>query len=340
MSDQALELLSASTPRRSNEAFFSAEHGEQQEWVPCPLCGADDSEVRRTAHDRLFARPGRYHVVRCRRCGLQYTNPRPTFDALGRHYPPDYFCYEPPESFRGARGFFLRSVAERVIERRIELIEGVRGRLEPSTRVCDVGCSYGLLLAGMKQKRGCDVVGVDFNPEMVEHGARRGVQIVPGTLKEARFDAERFDLITMTEYLEHEPQPYEVLGECRRVMKTGGHVVIEVPTIEGRAARWFGNYWSQLDLPRHLIFFTPQSIERMLAENGFEIVHLEQFHGTIGLSLLHILGYEKVGRMSLGDILAILLATIPLTPFLRFLPEFMFVVARAVDRPALPAAVP
>lgn len=26
---------------------------------------------------------------------MMYTNPRPTFESLGTHYPDDYFCYEP-----------------------------------------------------------------------------------------------------------------------------------------------------------------------------------------------------------------------------------------------------
>src|SRR5262245_12628789 len=91
-------------------ACFSAEDGVTQEWTACPSCFADDAAVMRTAHDRLFGLPGSYNVVGCRRCGMLYTNPRPTFESLGRHYPSDYFCYDPPESYRGLRGMVLRRV--------------------------------------------------------------------------------------------------------------------------------------------------------------------------------------------------------------------------------------
>jgi SAM-dependent methyltransferase len=323
--------------RRSGEIFFSAAHGETQEWTACPCCFADDAVVQRTAHDRLFGRPGKYSVVGCRRCGMLYTNPRPTLESLGRHYPADYFCYDPPESFRGFRGMVLKSVTQSLLERRMRMIESVTGKLESKTRVCDVGCSYGHLLGALKQHRGCEVVGVDFNPDMVDHGRKRGVPIVSGTLEESAFDRGQFDVVTMTEYLEHEAHPFKVLTECRRVTRPGGYVVIEVPLISSRGARWFKNYWSQLDLPRHLMFFTPRTLGQLLCTTGYEVVSVEQVYGSIGMSLLHLVGYENMGRMTARDIIATALATIPLVPFLPFLHEFMFVVARAVEVPALPA---
>jgi SAM-dependent methyltransferase len=321
---------------RPREVFFSSAHGETQEWTVCPCCSADDAAVARIAHDRLFGRPGKYHVVGCRRCGMMYTNPRPTFESLGKHYPSDYFCYDPPESYRGLRGMVLRRAAEGILNNRVQFIERAIGKLRPRTRVCDVGCSHGQLLAAMKRRRDCDVVGVDFNPDMVTHGRKNGVPIFCGTLEDAAFDAGQFDLVTMTEYLEHEPYPFKVLTECRRVTRPGGHLVIEVPLITSPGARLFKNYWSQLDLPRHLMFFTPDTLGRMLAANGYEIVSVEQTHGSIGMSMLHVFGYENIGRMSTRDLIATTFATIPLVPFLPFLREFMFVIARAVETPALP----
>jgi SAM-dependent methyltransferase len=267
---------------------------------------------------------------------MLYTNPRPTFESLGKHYPADYFCYDPPESYRGLRGMALKSVTDRLLARRMRMIERATGKLAANTRVCDVGCSHGQLLSAFKRDRDCEVVGVDFNPEMVGYGRKQGVPIVCGTLEDAAFDAGQFDLITMTEYLEHEPHPFRVLSECRRVTRPGGYVAIEVPLISSRGARWFKNYWSQLDLPRHLMFFTPQTLGQMLRSSGYEVVSVEQLHGSIGMSLLHVMGYENIGRMSARDIIATALATIPLIPFLPFLHEFMFVVARAVEVPALP----
>src|SRR5262249_45390757 len=69
---------------------FTSDWGEALEEVTCPLCGANESQPVLTSSDLLYAKPGVYHLVRCRRCQLSYVNPRPTFEALGAHYPDDY----------------------------------------------------------------------------------------------------------------------------------------------------------------------------------------------------------------------------------------------------------
>ena len=316
------------------ETFFSEEHGELLERIACPCCAADDAETYRVAHDRLFGRPGKHFVVRCRACGMNYTNPRPTFESLGNHYPGDYFCYDPPETLRGLKKVVLGAVIRGLVKRRIQMLERVTGRLTANARVCDVGCSYGELLAAMRKERGCDVTGVDFNRKMADYGRSRGVPIIHGTLKDAMFDDGTFDVVTMTEYLEHESDPMDVLAECRRVTRPGGYVAVEVPLISTMTARVFGDFWSQLDLPRHLMFFTPDTLTRALSDVGYEVVSVRTAPGSVGMSLLHLFGYERIGRMTATDIVATALATIPLIPVLPFLHEFMFVVARTKTVPA------
>jgi SAM-dependent methyltransferase len=315
------------------EEYFCEKRGERIERIACPVCEQDDAQNFRVAHDRLFGRPGEYHVVRCRQCGMIYTNPRPTFDSLARHYPSDYFCYELPENLTGIRRLFFGIVTRGITNRRLRLIEKVTGRLPLGTRVCDVGCSYGDLLSLLKSRRDCDVTGVDLNASMVDYCRGRGVSAVLGTLKDAAFTEQRFDLITMTEYLEHEGDPRSVLEESHRIIKPNGYLCIEVPAISAVNARLVGNYWSQLDLPRHLMFFTPATLGKLLREVGYEVVNVRFITGSVALSLLHVLGYERIGRMTTTDVLAALSATIPFLPFLPFLHEFMFLMARAVEKP-------
>src|SRR5882757_10050519 len=113
---------------------------ESQETVPCPLCGGADAKLVFHACDRLFALPGQYSLVRCESCSLAYVNPRPTFDALGRHYPDDYFAVRPPELAPA----WLRPIARTALRlqtaNRIRMAEQVLGRLATGTKVLDVGC--------------------------------------------------------------------------------------------------------------------------------------------------------------------------------------------------------
>jgi SAM-dependent methyltransferase len=309
--------------------FLNAEGGEQLEFVACPSCRADDAAPYRVSRDRLFKQPGAYRVVRCRRCEMIYTNPRPTFASLLKHYPSEYFCYLPPESLTGLRGFVAAGISRSVTERRMRTLDKLMGTLPAGTRVCDVGCSHGELLYALKSLRQCEVVGVDISQPMVARCAERGVRAIAGTLSQARFESATFDLVTMTEYLEHEGDPRSVLEECRRITRDGGHLAIEIPLISSLPAKIFGNYWSQLDLPRHLMFFTPETLQRMLSEVGYEVVGTKKLTGSVAFSLLHVLGIEGMGHLTNRDIVAWFLSSLLVFPLQPFLPEFMFVVARA-----------
>jgi hypothetical protein len=139
------------------------------------------------------------------------------------------------------------------------------------------------------------------------------------------------DLVTMNEYLEHEPDPLSVLLEARRISRSGAHLVVEVPYMGGLPSRVFGSCWSQLDVPRHLAFYTPETLEKMLKRAGYRLVHTKPFGApfSIGISVLQSLGFRKLGRLSPLEALLIALAGAPFLPLFPWLHEFMLVVARA-----------
>ena len=329
---QANSTAATGTRTRVLRNLVDPENDERQEEIACPLCGKEEREVRFQGSDIVFHRKGKYNVVRCKSCDLQYVNPRPTFASLGAHYPDNYFCYVPPEEgfplFRPILRWFLTGIQRR----RIAFLERTAGRLKPETRVLDVGCGMNDLLYSMKQTRGCVGTGLDFKEEMVAYVRDRlKMPVINGTLSTSGIAENSLDVVTMMEYLEHEPDPRKTLEEARRVMKKGAHLAIEVPDITGWPARRFREKWWNLDTPRHLVYFTPTTLSQMLDQCGFEMVRVDPFTVPlyIGSSILLSLGFTfKIEDTFVGRFLAAILG-FPLVPFLKWLPEFMFVVARA-----------
>lgn len=305
---------------------------EPLEEVACPLCRARSAEVVMHARDRLFARPGAYPIVRCRDCNLKYLSPRPTLEQLGAHYPDDYFIYRTEEEMSPLIRVLMRQLTEWRWRSYIERFEKVRGRFAPNTKIVDVGCGLNDLLASLQKRRGCQGVGVDFKPEIVEYVRnKRKMPVYQGTLHDARFADGEFDVVTMNEYLEHEPDPRGVLTEARRVTKAGGHLAVEVPFSDCLPARVFGSRWSQLDAPRHLTHFTRETLADMLKRSGYRMIHVQTFQipMVIGMSVLQALGHRKLGRASFLDRWMVSAASMPFLPLAPLLDEFMFVVAQA-----------
>ncbi|HKP57569.1 MAG TPA: class I SAM-dependent methyltransferase [Polyangiales bacterium] len=306
---------------------------EAQEDIPCPLCGEHSPKLVLYARDRLFARPGTYSIVSCSNCELRYLSPRPTLEALGAHYPAQYFIYQPAEDLPAFSRPMARFFAEARWRESITRLERVRGKLEPDARVVDVGCGLNDYLVTLKKMRGIQGIGVDFSPEAAAYVRDRlQMPVHAGTLQQANFKDGSFDVVSMNEYLEHEPNPREVLREARRITAKGGHLCLEIPHPDGLPARVFGARWSQIDAPRHLLHFSEKTLREMLRRSGFELIHTETFSipYVIGFSVLQALGHRNLGRLTAWDRTLAILVALPFILLAPWIDEFRFAVARAV----------
>ncbi len=238
------------------------------EEIPCPLCGVRDTRFIAGLTDRLGVSDLAFRLGECTDCGHVFVNPRPRLEDLGRFYPAAYWHTEASTGTPGLSGA-VRSLEARY--RRSLLAEDVRRvlRLIPTGgRLLDVGCGSGDILA-MASELGIEVTGVEFAPEAVAHAREsRGLDVRQGTLEEAGFGAGSFDVVTLWHVLEHVPDPVGTLREVRRVLKPGGHVVVQVPNYGSIQSRVFGDRWYALDVPRHLHHFTPRTLRRAFGAAG------------------------------------------------------------------------
>ncbi len=237
------------------------------ETVTCALCGSDHSSVYAVVPDLLLDRPDvTTRLVRCDACGLVYQSPRPTLDEIGEHYPPSYSPYADNRRVgritRLAHAYGMRKRCRSVT------------RLLRSGRLLDVGCATGTFLAAMRRTGKWDVVGVELSAETARLAREwHGLDVVTGTLEQAQFPDASFDVVTLWDVLEHLHDPATTLREIRRILRPGGLLVLRVPNLDSWDARLFGDSWAGLDAPRHLYVFSPDTLNALLAQSGFEPMH-------------------------------------------------------------------
>lgn len=232
----------------------------------CLLCNSDRSSILLEAPDPLPGDGGLWFAVaQCQDCGLCYTNPRPRGQSLQQFYPAHY---EPH-----------RKLAQPKAQRWWRKLRFWReARFEPSNpgsanpgRLLDFGCGSGAFLQRMHQ-RGWRVMGLDFSEKAVQRvRGERGLSAVVGTLPHPELQDGSFDVITMRHSLEHVPRPLEVLRAAHRLLAPNGKLIVSTPNIDSLPYKWFGRYWRGLDLPRHLVHFTPDTLQLMLARAGFDV---------------------------------------------------------------------
>jgi methionine biosynthesis protein MetW len=117
-------------------------------------------------------------------------------------------------------------------------------RLVPhGSRVLDLGCGTGELLAHLIRERGCSGYGVEIDDANVQACVERGVNVIQLNLEEglALFDDHSFDVVLQIDTLQHLRNAEIMLRETARVGRIGiiafpnfGHWPNRLAVLRGR----------------------------------------------------------------------------------------------------------
>ena len=259
------------------------------ETVACNMCGNKKYIKLYPGRDRLHGLEGSFHIVRCLRCGLVYTNPRPSEEEIGIFYPSkDYYSYQDYESeslFRRLRRIIIEKyysdnsfnrnetkynpffkVAACLMRARV----GGITTFIPGGRILDVGCGSGETLKILKNI-GWDVWGLEIDKKAVEIARHKGLNVKYGNLLDGKFPPGFFDVVRFWAVFEHLHRPRETLQEVYKILKRGGELIIGVPNFSSLQSKIFKQRWYHLDIPRHLYHFTKKTLRNMVASEGFRV---------------------------------------------------------------------
>ncbi len=103
------------------------------------------------------------------------------------------------------------------------------------------------------------------------------------------FATDYFDVILMNSVIEHLEDPLSVLKECRRVLKTGGLLISNVPT-------WCGKYFLEVsafifklsnaaEVNDHKMYYNKKDLWPLLVKTGFRPGSIKLKYHKFGLNL-------------------------------------------------------
>lgn len=115
-----------------------------------------------------------------------------------------------------------------------------------------------------------DAQGVEVSKTSTEHLTKRGLNVFEGTLEQANFPDNYFDVITCTEVIEHVTHPKELLNEMARILAPTGILWMTTPHGRGLSGKLLGSKWTVVTPPEHLNLFSLKSMKMSLEEAGFK----------------------------------------------------------------------
>ena len=227
----------------------------------------DAMTFKPTAHGR---------VHQCARCRFEYIAPRPTPEETAGFY--DIVGYYTQAGFDSTAAIGQASFLSRLrthlawrFDRSQDPIDVIARRLPESATIVDIGCGDGSQLKLMTE-RGLRAVGVERD---TKSAALQGLsaQVFEGSAESLPTQLPRstFDAVLFKQVLEHLVDPVDALQRAATLLKPGGLVFLEVPNNESAVAQQSGLAWQHLDVPRHVNFFTTDTLSSAVRAAGLSV---------------------------------------------------------------------
>lgn len=261
----------------------------------CPVCNG-------SKHTRSYVIRG-HAYYKCNDCGTLYLGAEEKISkSVDKQYDDKYFKETLKENLTGYMDYAGQSLPLRKNFR--IMLSRIKHHLifDRHLSLLDVGCAYGFFLDEAR-KMGMSVHGLDLSESAIKWMEKNlGIKGTIGISSDA--PEGPFDIITAIEVIEHVMDPHPFMKDLHKRIKDGGLLVIHTGAIDSLTARLLGRFWWYLNPPDHCTIYSRQSLRRLIADNGFDLLEHRLRYvewgglNNILLKLARIFGSKRLGRLA------------------------------------------
>ncbi|KLI21914.1 methyltransferase, partial [Brachyspira hyodysenteriae] len=153
------------------------------------------------------------NIVQCPNCKLEFIYNQPSFDEIKKIYSNEYYKSWGMEDGENNEVALMKKSTFRNMLKKIL-------PYKKSGNILDIGTASGFLLEEAK-KLGFEPYGLELSEYSSSIAKQKfgNDRIHNGTIETSNFKENFFDLITMTDLLEHIQKPLEMLKTCYKILK-------------------------------------------------------------------------------------------------------------------------
>ena len=116
--------------------------------------------------------------------------------------------------------------------------------------------------------------GIDISKSASDYANKMfGIDVEVADINDYK-ENKKYDLVTITHVLEHVYNPVKALKKANQLLEKDGKLILIVPNIESIGFKIFKNKWLHFYPGRHLYYYSPQTITKLLEKSGFSVLNI------------------------------------------------------------------
>src|SRR3989338_11607038 len=198
-----------------------------------------------------------YRIVKCRFCGLIYSNPILNYGKIEKLYKKSNVDYgEHTDNLRKTYGHYLQLLENYDVSK---------------NNILEIGCGNGFFLEEAKRQGYKKIFGIEPGEESVKT-ARLDIrkQITIDIFRPNIFKANFFNVICCFQTLDHIPEPNSLIAECYRVLKKDGLVLFYNHDIGALTNKILKDRSPIIDI-EHTYLYDQHTMVKIFVKHGFKI---------------------------------------------------------------------
>jgi len=239
----------------------------------CEIC---ESENIKELYKLSYCR-----INKCKNCGLVFTDKDSIKIKPKNLYNIVYFEVTNKSFFENCKIDYEEKNSKRIkrFKRRLSLIN----RYTKKGKILDVGCATGVFL-DIAKKNGWDTYGIDISDYASRYAREKfKLNVKRGELHKVKYSKNYFDVVTMWDFIEHVPNPDQIIKETNKIIKNNGLLYILTINEDSLMVKladfiYFISFkkikWPlELSHPiHHIHHFSEKTLIMLLEKHGFRIL--------------------------------------------------------------------
>jgi len=124
-------------------------------------------------------------------------------------------------------------------------------------------------------RNGFQAEGLELNERAAALARSRGFKVSTSLIEDFS-PTEPYDVVVISNVLEHTAEPQRMLAAAASLLKPGGEIWISCPNSRSWLRKLCGHDWINWHVPFHIVHFTEDSLSLLLQQMGFEVLEKKQ----------------------------------------------------------------